>query len=190
MPFQKKPMKIYQFLIIILFVSCNPKKNDLQNQNVPEIFRTNYGKINDVNLKLKFGDIVKLNIENQNIEAIVLDIKQEDNINWFGLCFLAKEKLFGRKIPKGFGEDCIELFDFSYLNEKGLTNYTVVKNLKINFEKVGFGSDSPVLNYEELLRNYRFGLERRKLKETPCGKKSLTLKSVNECYINLGKIEM
>ena len=182
-------MKIYQLLFIILFVSCNPKKSDLQNQNVPEIFRTNYGKINDENLKLKFGDIIKLKIENKYIEAVVLDIHQEDNINWFGLCFLTNGKVFGRKIPKGFGEDCIELFDLSYLNEKGLANYTVVKNLKINFEKVGFGSDSPVLNYDELLRNYKFGIQRRKLKETPCGKKSLTLKSVNECYVDLQNIE-
>jgi hypothetical protein len=182
-------MKIYQLLLIILLlISCNQKKDDTQIKNVPEIFRTNYGKIKDENLKLKYGDIVKLNIKNQYIEAIVLDIKQEDNIKWFGLCFLENQKLFGRKIPKGFGEDCIELFDFSYLNEKGLTNYTVVKNLKIKFKKVGIGSNSPVLNYKELLRDYKFGLERRKLKETPCSKKSLTMKSINECYVDIESI--
>ncbi len=181
-------LKLGILLIILTIINCNPKKQN-ESKNSPEIFRTNYGKINDKNLKLKFGDSIEFDIDNQKINAIVLDIKQENNENWFGLCFLNNNQLFGRKIPQGFNGDCIDLYDLTFLNEKGLNNYKILKNIKINFNKVGFGSDSPVINESEILRDYNWGIKLRKKEETPCEKKLRKLDPVNECYFALNKIE-
>ena len=181
-------LKIGFLFIILTLTNCNPKKQN-KSKNTPEIFLTNYGKIDDKNLKLKFGDLIEFVIKNQKINAIVLDIKQENNENWFGLCFLNNNRLFGRNIPQGFNGDCIELYDLTFLNERGLIDYKVLKNLKINFKKVGFGSDSPAINETEVLRDYKLGIELRKKIETPCEKKLRNLNPVNECYFPLNQIE-
>ena len=168
-------------------MSCSPE-NKNSSQNTPEIFATNFGKIDDKNLKLKFGDLVEFEINNQKINAIILDITLEENEYWFGLCFIKNNRLFGRRIPEGFGGECIELFDITYLNEKGLNNFKLINNLKIEYDKVGTGSNSPVINYEEILRDYEQGLENRKKSETPCKEKLKMLDPINECYIGIDKI--
>ncbi len=175
------------FSVLIFLISCCPK-NKNETQNTPEIFSTNYGKIDDQNLKLKYGDIVELEINNQKIRALVLDIKNEESEFWFGLCFVQNNQLFGRRIPQGFGGKCVELFDITYLNEKGLNHLKIVDKLKINFNIVGTGSNSPVMNEKEILRDFERGLELRNQKETPCDKKLGTLEPINECYIKLEKI--
>ncbi|MCZ2084502.1 MAG: hypothetical protein LC112_09525, partial [Flavobacteriales bacterium] len=83
----------------------------------------------------------------------------------------------------------IDLYDLTFLNEKVLNNYKILKNLKINFDKVGFGSDSPVIKQEEIMRDYKNGIEQRKNKETPCEKKLRFLNPTNECYFELSKIQ-
>ncbi|MCE3074262.1 hypothetical protein [Chryseobacterium gwangjuense] len=170
-------------------MNCNTKTSKEENNNVAEIFRTNYGKINDKKLRLKFGDLIELKIQDKTIRAIVLDIQQENTDNWFGLCFLNNNQLFGRRIPQGFDGDCIDLLDFTFINEKGLKTYKILKSIKIDFEKVGFGSDSPAINENEILRDYKEGIEKRKQKETPCEKKISKLDPVNECYFPITKIE-
>ena len=175
-------------LILFLLINCSPKEKK-ENGIMPEIFRTNYGKINDKNLKLKFGELIEFQIQNQKISAVVLDIKQENNENWFGLCFLNNNQLFGRKIPQGFGGECINLYDLTFINENGLSHYKIVRKLQIDFNKVGFGSDSPVINVEEILRDYIWGINQRKKSETPCEKKLAKLNPTNECYFPLNQIE-
>ena len=180
-------VKAVLFLAISFLISCN-EINSKTDSNVSDEFKTNYGKIDDTNLKLKFGDVVEFNIENQKVKAIILDIKQENYENWFGLCFINGNKLFGRRIPHGFGGNCVDTFDFTYLNEKGLKNYTILKKEKINFDKVIPGSDSPVYKLEDILRDYYAGIKKRKIAETPCDKKLRMLDPINECYYNFNKI--
>ena len=59
---------------------------------------------------------------------------------------------------------------------------------EIEYDKVGTGSNSPVINYEEILRDYEQGLENRKKSETPCKEKLKMLDPINECYIGIDKI--
>ena len=173
--------------IFIFLMSCSPE-NKNSSQKISETLSTNFGKIDDKNLNLKFGDLVIFEIYNQKINAIILDIKLEENEYWFGLCFIKNNQLFGRRIPQGFGGECIELFDITYLNEKGLNNFKLINNLEINYDKVGIGSDSPVINYDEILRDYERGLENRKKSETPCKEKLKMLDPINERYIGIDKI--
>ena len=87
-------MKIRILLLILFITNCNPKNSKLEDDNSPDIFLTNYLKVNDKNLKLKFGDLVEFNIGGENIKAIVLDISPENDGNWFGLCFLNGNQIF------------------------------------------------------------------------------------------------
>lgn len=176
------------FLLIITLTNCS-LKNQNGSQDYKEIFSTNFGKIDDTNLQLKFGDLVEFEIDNQKINAIVLDISQEENENWFGICFLNKNQLFGRRIPNGYVGDCIDLFDLTFINEKGLKNFKILEKLIIDFNKVGCGSNSPVNNLNEILRNYERGIKQRELMETPCDKKLRNLNPINECYFPLEKIK-
>ena len=180
---------IFRTLLAMLTLTSCHTKTENQPQNTPEIFLTNYGKIDDKNLKLKFGELIEFEINDQKINAVVLDIKQESNENWFGICFLNNNLLFGRKIPQGIGGNCIYLYDLSFVNEKALNNYKILEKLKIDFTKVGFGSDSPVINQEQILRDYKYGIEQRKKKETPCEKKLELLDPTNECYFELNEIQ-
>ena len=182
-------MKIRILLLILFITNCNPKNSKLEDDNSPDIFLTNYLKVNDKNLKLKFGDLVEFNIGGENIKAIVLDISPENDGNWFGLCFLNGNQIFWRKIPKGFVGHCVDLFDFSYINEKALSNCKILKNIKINFKKIGRGMDSPTKNIQDILRNYKMGIAERKKKQTPCEDKLGKLNPVNECYFPFSKIQ-
>ncbi|KFC18194.1 hypothetical protein [Epilithonimonas lactis] len=182
-------MKVRILFLILFITNCNPKNSKLEDDNSPNIFLTNYWKVDDKNLKLKFGDLVEFNIGKENIKAIVLDISPENDGNWFGLCFLNGNQIFGRKIPQGFGGHCVDLCDFSYLHENAISNYKVLKNIKVNFKKIGRGMDSPTKNLQDILRDYRNGLEVRKKKQTPCEDKLGELNPVNECYFPLSKFQ-
>ena len=49
--------------------------------------------------------------------------------------------------------------------------------------------DSPTKNLQDILRNYKNGLEVRKKKQTPCEDKLRELNPVNECYFPLSKFQ-
>ena len=118
-----------------------------------------------------------------------MDIKKEDSNYWFGICFLNGNELFGRKIPQGFSGDCIELYDLSYVKDESLKNFIVSKNIKLNYEIISAGSDSPITDLKDIERDYNLGIKNRKKPQTPCKEKLLELSPVNECYINIKKIE-
>ncbi|UJF29360.1 hypothetical protein L0B70_11015 [Kaistella sp. 97-N-M2] len=175
--------------IFTIFLTCTPKNSDNIKNEIPENLRVNYGKIDDKNLKLKFGDLIEISMSNKIFKGIVLDIKKQDSNYWFGICFLNGNKLFGRKIPHGFNGDCIELYDLSYVKDESLKNFKVSKNMKLNYEIISAGSDSPIIDLKNIERDYNLGIENRRKIQTPCAEKLLELNPVNECYINLKKIE-
>lgn len=85
--------------------------------NSDHLFSPNWEQLNLDNFTLSFGDIVFLKQENHIIQGIVLDFSQDNGGQWYGICFLEKNKLFGRKIPSGFSKNTVNLLDLTYLNE-------------------------------------------------------------------------
>ena len=154
---------ILSFLIIICLLGCTPQKSE--NMNFED---TNFGKIDDSNLKLKFGNIVRFHFENQEIETIVIDILEQENEYWFGICFISNSQLFGRTIPHGFNGDCVDLIDVVYVNEKNIDHFKITGKEGLDFKKIGVGSYKYLHNFQEIKESYINGIERRKLEPTPC----------------------
>ena len=177
-------MRKYLFLlsITITFVSCSSNEAN----PVPEIFRTNYGKVNDKPLPSRFGDLVR--VSGSQIDAVVLDIKEEEGINWFGLCFMRNNSLFARHIPSGYSGSCLQLLDFTYVKETGLEALKKVGTVSIDFNKVGIGANGAATNKEEILRSFENGIKERQRPETPCEAKANTLEPVNGYYRNLQEV--
>lgn len=92
------------------------------------------------------------------------------------------------KIPDGISGNCIELLDLTYLNEKGFVDCKITSNEKLNFNKIGVGADSPALHIKDVSRDYKWGIDERKKKETSCDEKFRNLYPVNECYLSIQKI--
>lgn len=182
-------MKNIQIVLLLFLFSCNTNEHKDSGFKIPEMFKTNYKKQELKNSKLKYGDIVVFSFKNQEIEAVVLDIEQDNSTTWFGLCFIKNGKLFGRKIPDGISGNCIELFDIIYLDEKGLVNFEIASNENLNFDKIGNGSKSTASNIEDIYRDYTRGLDERKKKESPCAEKFNNLYPINECYLSLELIK-
>ena len=85
-------MKYFGICIVLFsFFCCNPSVSE--NNALSE---TNYGKIDDSDLKFKFGDIILF--EDTNIKAVVIDIFKEDNIIFYGISFMMNDNIFGRRI--------------------------------------------------------------------------------------------
>ncbi|WP_282629821.1 hypothetical protein [Empedobacter sedimenti] len=151
------------FIVLFSFFCCNPSVSD--NKTISE---TNYGKIDDSDLKFKFGDITLF--EDTNIKAVVIDIIKEDNKTFYGISFMMNDNIFGRRIPEGFEGNCVDLIDILYVEENYLTNkkIKVIKQENLNFKKIGIGAYGYINNYEEILSDYKKGIEIRKLEQTPC----------------------
>lgn len=175
--------KYFFFLfIVIIFAHCSPN----EATSVPEMFRTNYGKIDDKTLPLKFGDLVR--VTGSQVDAIVLDVKNEEGVNWFGLCFMQNNSLFARRIPNGYSSSCLQLLDFTYVKETGLDALKRIGTVPIDFNKIGIGADGAAINREEILRSFEIGVKERQRPETPCEAKVSTLEPVNGYYRNLQEI--
>lgn len=175
--------KIMLSLVLVILNSCT----NLNGSHTPEVFQTNYNKYKSEVFKLKFGDLIR--IKGTTINGVVGDITKDEGGIWYGIIFLTSEnKLFGRNIPNGLSGECLKLLDFSYLNEAAINTLEVLGNLNLNYDHIGVGANSSVVNKEELLKNYHDGIEKRKSKETPCVQKITTLEPVNENYRNLSEI--
>jgi len=172
----------------VLMLSCSSEKHNDSNFNIPDIFKTNYDKMKVTDLKFKYGDIVEFNFENKTIKSIIVDVKKDEMGNWIGLCFIKDGNLFGRKIPDGISGNCIELLDLTYLNERGFTDYKITSNEKLNFNKIGIGSNNSELNEKDVYRDYKKGIKERQKKEASCDEKFRNLNPVNECYLSLDQI--
>ncbi len=140
-------------------------------------------------MALQFGQLIKFEIDNQEVKAIVLDFDQDDEGIWYGMCFLNQNKLFGRQIPSGLiNTTCVDLLDLTYLHNKALKSYEVVEQYDIDTIQVGIGSLTPVKDHIELLRDYKAGLEQRNKVQTPCNEDISGLNPVRECYFELKKV--
>lgn len=175
------PMKKILILILAacLFSNCSKSKNDQLVSPNPlwlELARE---------LKLQFGQRVRINEE---IEAVVIDVKKEEGGVWYGLCYLNNNKLFGRQIPNGIVfTTCVDMLDVTYLNESGIDLVKKLDLINLSNSSIKFGSEFPAATMEDLIRNYKFGLERRKLKQTPFDEDIFGLNPVRECYFDLEK---
>lgn len=182
--------QISTLIVATLFISsCSSEKHNDSNFNIPEMFKTIHNEIHINDLQFKCGDIIEFNVENQTIKSIIIDVKSDEMGKWIGLCFMKDGNLFGRKIPDGISGNCIELLDLTYLNEKGFVDYKIRSNEKLNFNKIGVGSDSPVLHVKDVYRDYKRGIDERKKKESSCDEKFRNLYPVNECYISLQRLK-
>ncbi len=180
-------MKIILINIFILtLLSCEQDSNVESN---PEIFRTNYSKYKDKKFELQFGDLVQ--IRNSEFKGIVCDISEDEGGRWFGIIFIDKQaRLFGRNIPSGFSNECIKLFDFTYLNQKGINSITKISNIKLEYSKIGIGSRSTAMDEHDLIRDYMIGIEWRNHTETTCEEKLKKLDPINENYRDLNEIKL
>ena len=180
-------MRILLFNFILLaLLSCN---NIQPSNETPEIFRTNYDRYKDRKFELNFGDIVRIN--NTQYKGIICDLSEDEGGLWYGILYMDRnENLFSRSIPNGSRGNCFKLFDITYLNYKGQNSVTKIATIKLDFNKIGIGGRSPAINENDLIRNYLQGIEKRKMKETPCEEKMKLLEPVNENFRSLDEIKL
>lgn len=171
-------------LILSLFLlGCS------QNIGSNDFFRPDWTGIDTAKMELKVGQVIKFEIDSQQVSAIVLDFDSDEGGVWYGMCLLNNNNLFGRQIPSGLmGADCVDLLDMTYLNHNDMEQYETVGYLNIDIKKVGIGSISPVSNYSEIFSSFTFGLKQRKKKQTPCGEGLADVNAVRECYFDIEKI--
>jgi hypothetical protein len=173
-------MKMILILIIVVSLfSCSNSKKDQSIEPNPlwvELAEE---------LKLQFGQRVRIN---EQIEAVVIDVTKDEGGIWYGLCYLNNNKLFGRQIPNGIiFTTCVDMLDATYLNESGINLINKLELIGLSNTSIRIGSESPATTMEDLIRSYKFGLERRKLKQTPFDEDIFGLNPVRECYLDLTK---
>ena len=173
-------MKKMILLLTLLIISCDRREVTVSNLLKPE-----WRKISVENLPLKFGEKILISVDDEEINAIVVDFDKDEAGIWYGLSFLNHNNIFGRTIPSGFNGDCVDLIDVSYLNSKALHNYISGGIQSIDRDKVAIGSKSPVTNYSELARDYKLGIEQRKKKPTSCNEDIISNDVVRERYFDL-----
>jgi hypothetical protein len=182
-------------ILLLIFSGCGKNVEDSH----PEIMKPNWTVVKSENLKLKIGDIISIKTENNLLYGIVMDYNEDEMGIWYGIC-LSKTKIeklninnsqfFGRKIPSGLvTTNCIECFDLTYLNEKGINeNLTVFGNIKLNRDNISIGANSTAINISEIERNYEFGAKQRLKKPTECDEKVLSINRIDERYMKLSNI--
>ncbi len=139
---------------------------------------------------VKFGHILKFERDSLKITAIVLDFDEEEDSKWIGVCFFHENRLFGRQIPSGLiNTSCLDLLDITYINADLFLNYEIEATHKLDKTKIGIGSQSPVTSFDEIIRDFNWGLERRKIEQTACNRGLFDLNPVRECYFDLQKIK-
>lgn len=180
-----KSQNIIILFLTTFFLSCNSNENSI---NTPDFFQPNWQEINLSEFRFKFGDKIQFEVEGQTRKGVIVDFSEDEGGKWIGICFINKENLFGRQIPSGFSNNCVDLLDISYLNEKGFDEIEIVGKYEIDKKKIGIGSKSPTSNKEELERDYQKGIEQRIKEQTKCGESIKMLNPVNECYFQINNI--
>ncbi|WP_207424599.1 hypothetical protein [Desertivirga brevis] len=165
---------------------CTPKTLEA----IPIEMQPDWKGIDISELPVNFGQILRFKKDNDVIDALVMDFDKDEGGIYIGLCFFYKTKLFGRQIPSGWiNTQCLNLLDGIYLNIDGLKQYQVISQIKVDRGKVGIGSINPISNVNELMVEYRKGIEQRKKKQTPCNEGLTDEKSVRECYFDVETIK-
>ena len=180
-------MKLLIWIFVSIFLSqCNHQNSET---SVPKIFKPNWDDIDISNQPIKFGQVVQFQLQSDSFKAVLLDYDQDENGIWLGFCFLSENNLFARRIPSGQINDCIRLYDLSYLNQVGLKSFKIIDQILIDTNEVGIGSISPCMDIDEFHNQYLLGIALREKEETPCEKKIPIKNPINECFIELKSIK-
>ena len=175
------------FIVVFALSGC---QYPTQDGGIPTNMRPVWKEIPVEDLPVKFGQLIAFKDDNIKLSALVLDFDEDEGGIWIGLCLIHEDSLFGRQIPSGLtGNNCLDLMDLSYLHLSGMKNFKILKQLNINKTQVGLGAISPVRNLIELERDYRSGISRRGMEQTPCDKKLTGANPVYECYFEVSTIK-
>jgi len=159
-------------------------------ESIPEMMQPNWTGIDIENLPVKFGQIIKFDNDSLTLNAIVLDFSEDEGGQWIGICFIDSNRLFGRQIPNGMiNTTCLDLLDLTYIQKDSLLDYEIVETVRVNKTKIGIGSQSTATNFDEIKRDFNWGIEQRKKEQTPCDEEITALNPVRECYFDLEKIK-
>jgi hypothetical protein len=171
---------------LIILLGCNLTGTSGDN----DIFRPDWSGIDTARIDFKFGDIVRLNLQEEYVDAVVLDFSQDETGIWIGFCFLYNGKLFGRQIPSGFlNRECVDLLDIVYVQQDFLTTEMIIDNLQPDINTIRLGAITAANNYSDLINAFNYGLEQRKKEPTPCDKGLTSPNSVRERYFEIVMIK-
>jgi len=160
------------------------------SDSIPENMQPNWTGIDIDKIPVRFGQALKFKNDSLDLTAVILDFDEDEGGKWVGLCFIDRDKLFGRQIPKGMiNTTCLDLLDLTYIQIDGLHDFEIVETLNLNKNKIGIGSISTAKNLTELARDFNDGIEQRKKEQTPCNKGLTNFNPVRECYYDIGKIK-
>ncbi|MBE0664024.1 MAG: hypothetical protein IH597_16330 [Bacteroidales bacterium] len=172
-------------IFLILLLGCN--RTGISGDH--DIFRPDWSGIDTAKIDFKFGDRIRLNLQDEYIDAVVLDFSQDETGLWIGFCFINDGKLFGRQIPSGLlNRECVDLFDIVYVKQEFLTTETIVDNLHIDINAIRIGAISTMNNYSDLISAFNYGLEQREKEPTPCNKGLASPNSIRERYFEIEMI--
>jgi len=160
------------------------------SESIPEMMQPNWKGINIESFPVKFGQILKFDIDSAKITAVVLDFSEDEGGQWIGVSFIDQNRLFGRQIPSGMiNTKCLDLLNLTYIKKDALTDYEVVETITVNKTKVGIGSQSTATSFFEIKRDFDRGIKQRKKEQTPCNKGLTDLNPVRECFFEIEKIK-
>ena len=178
------------------------------NSNPPaDLLRPNWQGIKTSELVFNMGDLISIKDSNNYYAAILFDVDLDSAGIWYGFCFTNFKDsvkpdlrssdslfLFGRQIPSGLiNTQCIDCYDLSYINEKGLmknkNNFSLISHIDYNPLKIYMGSDSPTMELSGLIRDYHWGIERRLMNPDDCKKSIYKLNAVRERFFPLNMIK-
>jgi len=176
-------------LILGLLISSCSNMTTTSSESIPEMMQPNWTGLDIESFPVKFGQILKFEYDSAEIWCIVLDFSEDEGGQWIGVCFIDENRLFGRQIPSGMiNTKCLDLLDLTYIKREVLNEFEVLETLTVNISKVGIGSQSPATTLSEIKRDFDWGIEQRKKKQTPCDKGLTDLNPVRECYFSIKKI--
>lgn len=157
---------------------------------IPEMMQPVWDGIDFDKIPVKLGQVLKINTENQELKAIVLDLNIEEGRTWVGLCLANEDKLFGRQIPNGMVfTTCLDLMDMAYISIDDLNEFGVSETLKLDKNKIGIGAMRYVNDLTELETVFIEGVKQRQKKQTPYKKVFAGQNAVRECYFDLEKVK-
>jgi hypothetical protein len=178
---------------VTLVISC-------QSNSSSSLLRPSWQGIKTSELVFNLGDLVSIKDSNFYYAAILMDINSDDAGLWYGFCFTNFQDLikpdirssdslflFGRQIPHGLiNTQCIDCYDLSYINEKGImkdkTYFSLIGHINYNPIKIYIGSESATMELSGLIRDYRWGIERRLMEPDDCKKNIYKLDAVRERF--------
>lgn len=180
---------LFILTIGLLISSCN-YLTTTSSESIPEMMQPNCTGLNIESFPVKCGQVLKFNSDGVEMTAIVLDFSEDEGGQWIGVCFIDRNRLFGRQIPSGLiNTKCLDLLDLTYIHKEALIEFELLDTIPVNKQKVGIGSQTPATSFSEIKREFDRGIQQRKKKQTPCDKGLTDLNPVREFYFDIEKIK-